>query len=120
MTTPIRADQDPTPDDRSLAALLAAYARRASDGTLASLTTVGLAGSLAVALLAPAWWRVLPLLILATAFGAWGIADRERLGSRARQRFFALVRGIALVVGAIAGILVAIAVMAPALGTWIS
>lgn len=120
MTTPVRADHDPSPDDRSLAALVAAHARRTSDGVLASLTAGGLAGSLAIAILAPSWWRVLPVLALAMAFGAWGIADRERLGSPGRQRFFALVRGIALLVGAIAGILIAIAIMAPALGTWIS
>ena len=120
MTTPVRADRDPAPDDRSLAALVAALARRASDGALAGLTAGGLVGSLAVALFAPSWWRLLPLLFLATAFGAWGIADRERAGSPARQRFFTFVRGAALLVGAIAGILIAIAIMAPALGTWIS
>jgi hypothetical protein len=120
MTSPVRADRDPSPDDRSLAALLAACARRASDGALAGLAAGGLTASLAIGLLAPSWWRVLPILILAMAFGAWGIADRERSGSTGRQRFFAVIRGIALLVGAIAGILIAIAIMAPALGTWIS
>ncbi|HZO17544.1 MAG TPA: hypothetical protein VFB46_01060 [Gemmatimonadaceae bacterium] len=109
--------------DVTLAALLAARARRASDGRLALNAGGGLlAAALALALRPPVW----PLVIAAGscffAYGAWGITDRalhERAADAREAGPLRVLRGAAVVVGILSALAVGGLVMAVALGNWI-
>ncbi len=91
--------RSPAPDTRTLGDLIAALARRTPDGVLVACTAVGVAGTAAIGLLLrPVWWLT-PLLLGTAAFGAWGIADRERSALGARRVVFRVVRGVAVIVG---------------------
>jgi hypothetical protein len=104
---------------------LAARARATSDGALAVAVIGGLAATLAVAIWHPFAWRVLGSFgICATAFGAWGIADRE-LGERSTTSgasvvVLRFVRAGSVVVGSCAALLAVLVMLGGALGTWIS
>jgi hypothetical protein len=63
-------------EGETLFELLAAQARRTSDGRLALSVAIGLVGVSAILLLHPSWWRLVLPLISVAAFGAWGMLDR--------------------------------------------
>jgi hypothetical protein len=107
-------------EGRTLFELLTALLQRVSDGQLVAACATGLAGVAVIVLLRPSWWRLaLPLIVLG-AFGAWGIAERERNARGARRVAAALVRVVAILAAGAAAFATVIAVMSVALGTWIS
>lgn len=117
---------DSTHDDREhVFALVAALARRASDGQLVAAAATGIAAAAVVGLARPTWWFVaLPLLCLGS-FGIWGIAERTAAERAARmgptfggRRALAGVRMTAAVIGTLAGALTLLALAAMAVGTW--
>lgn len=108
-----------------LFAVLAARARRASDGMLATLTAVG--GVTAVALLAirPRWWMYALVPVAAGAFGLWGILERglaehgpERSARYARA--IGAAQWLTIAAGTIATIVTAFAVLGILVGPFIS
>lgn len=112
-----------TEPDVTLVTLLAARARRASDGRLALNAGGGLiAGALALALRPPVW----PLVVAAgscfVAYGAWGITDRalhERADNARRVGPLRVLRAATVVAGILSVLAVGGLVMAAALGNWI-
>ncbi len=116
------------PDQRTLPALLAERARRASDARLALDVGGGVLAATAALWLRPPGWALLVAAALCfAAFGGWGIADRavrERpadahASSRALLALRA-ARATAAVLGALAGLALALLLFTLALGTWIS
>jgi hypothetical protein len=114
------------PDQRTLPALLAQRARRASDARLALNVAGGVLATAAALWLRPPGWAL--LVAAATcfaAFGAWGIADRA-IGERpddddgSSLRALRAARGGAAVIGALAALALGLLVFTLALGTWIS
>jgi hypothetical protein len=114
---------DRAPGNDDLFHALAARARAASDGSLVLAVILGLAATLGIALWRPvAWLLLVSLGVVAAAFGAWGIADRE-LADHSRGISATLLRGVRLlsvVVGACAASVAALKVLGAVLGTWIS
>lgn len=116
-----------TDDGESLFAVVAQLARRASDGQLVAASAVGIASAAIIGLALPAWWLLaLPLLCIGS-FGIWGIAERTSAEREARvgpgyvgRRTLAGVRITAAVIGTLAGALTLLALVARAIGTWIS
>ena len=107
-------------EGRTLFELVTALLQRASDGQLVAACATGLAGVAVILLLRPSWWRLtLPLIVLG-AFGAWGIAERERDARGVRRGAATLVRIVAILAAAAAAIATVLAMMSVALGTWIS
>ena|SRR6476469_476613 len=119
-------DKQSAPDEPpSLYAMLAVGARKASDVTLAGLAAVG--GVTAVALIAvrPHWWTYALLPIVAGSFGLWGILEREiseRGANRSARydRIITAIQWLAVVIGTLAAIVTAFAVLGILLGTIIS
>ena len=93
---------------------------RASDTELATCVVAGLLGSALVLLLAPSWWRALPALVLLSAVGAWGIAERERERGGRGGAVFTLVRGTAVLASLVAAATLFLIFMRATLGRWIS
>ena len=125
MTEPdVRSHDD---DGENIFAVAAALARRATDGQLVIAAGVGIASAAVVGLARPGWWLLaLPLLAIGS-FGIWGIAERTsaerlaRLGpSFAGHRALTGVRVAAAIIGTLAATLTLLALVARALGTWIS
>ncbi len=117
-------EPDSVRSGRRLPELLAARARRASDVRL-SLNAAG--GLIAAAVIAagrpPLWPALLPAAVCFLAYGIWGITDRalgDVVGSPATAGGLRVLRGIAAVAGFGAGIALLFAVLALALGQWIS
>ena len=116
-----------TDDGENLFALVARVARHATDGQLVIAAAVGIASAALIGLVRPSWWFIaLPLLCIGS-FGIWGIAERtsaeraQRLGPMfGGRRTLAGVRITAAVIGTLAGSLALLALLARALGTWIS
>jgi hypothetical protein len=118
---------DTQPD---LFALWQRTARRATDGRLVACVAGGLVsiGGWVIAMLLGAesafrlWPGILPA-VLVTAFGVWGIADRElseQRGPRVAQPLLMVVRwAAALAAGSVAAIS-ALLFLRAMLGTWIS
>lgn len=109
----------------SLPELLAHRARHASDARLALDAIAGTLAALAASLLRPPGWVALLAAALCFAtYGAWGILDRElveRTAIRpALSRVLRAGRASAAAVGALAALTLILAVVALALGTWIS
>ena len=113
--------------DASLREFLAQRARSSSVARLA----VDLLVALAVASATLLWWRppnnflILSICVALGAYGAWGLADRVRLGSTAQTRPYlknALdgLCGVLTAAGIVAGAAILYGVWALALGTWIS
>ena len=114
-------------DGESVFALAAQLARRASDGQLVGAAAIGIASAAIVGLVRPSWWFVALPLLCVGSFGIWGVAERtaaerqQRLGPTfSGRRALAAVRIIAAVTGTIAGAMVLLAIVARAIGTWIS
>jgi hypothetical protein len=104
----------------TLGALVTSWTRRANDESLATLVVFGIVGTLLVALLAPSWWRLAPLLLLMASAGGWGIAERERGHGGRRRRIAGVVRALAVLTGLVAVLGGVLAFMGLALGRWIS
>ena len=112
-------------NDASLPQLLATRARQASDGRLVLDTVLGM-----VAALASTWWHGPGWIVLSSAalcffaFGVWGIADRElgeqRIHSAGKTRVLHATRVAATAVGALSAVMLALSVLAIALGRMIS
>ena len=112
------------PDD-DLFHALATRARATSDGWLVLAVVGGSTATLIIAVLRPTAWLVIASLGVCTAaFGAWGIADRELAEScGARSISVVVLRGVrvlSVALGVCAAIGAALALLAAALGTWIS
>ena len=103
---------------------LAVRARATSDGRLALAVMGGFATTLSMAVWRPAGWLIIGGVGLCTAaFGAWGIADRELAESCAARSISVVLRGVrvlSVALGVCAAIGAALALLAAALGTWIS
>ena len=117
--------------EESLLAVLAGAARRKSDGVLAAWAGAGALAAVVIVVALPGWWTLLLLAIGASAFGGWGIVDRELAElSRAdatsppapvrRGRALGIARTLLAVVGLSAGAAALLMLFAGALGTWIS
>ena len=114
-------------EGENIFALVAQLARRATDGQLVIAAAVGIASAALIGLAWPGWWLLaLPLLCIGS-FGIWGIAERTAAERLARlgpsvpgYRALAGVRVAAAIVGTLAGVLTLLALVARALGTWIS
>jgi hypothetical protein len=105
--------------EETLAAVVSARARRATDGQLVVAVAVGLTSAVAIGIFWPGWWRLaLPLVSLA-AFGVWGIADRSAgRPAGASQRVLAALRWTAVVIGTLSIVTFVLALTATAIGTW--
>ena len=124
MTEPDVRSRD---EGENIFSVVAALARRATDGQLVLAATTGIASAALIGLVRPTlWFLALPLLCVGS-FGVWGIAERTtaervaRLGpSFPGQRALAGVRAAAAAIGTLAGLLALLTLVARALGTWIS
>ena len=101
--------------------------RRASDGQLVLAAVVGIASAAAIGLVRPSLWFVALPLLCVGSFGVWGVAERTSAERYARlgpafvgRRTLAGIRVTAALVGTLAGLLALLAVVARAIGTWIS
>lgn len=121
-------DPDRSRDEgENIFSVVAALARRATDGQLVLAATTGIGSAALIGLVRPTWWfPALPLLCVGS-FGVWGIAERTtaervaRLGpSFPGQRALAGVRAAAAAIGTLAGLLALLTLVARTLGTWIS
>lgn len=108
------------PVEPTLEVLVRSLTRRCPDALLVAMAVAGLTGSVALALLAPTWWRILPAFMLLAAAGSWGIAERERGSHGLRATAFAAVRALAVLASVGAAALLLLAFFGVALGTWIS
>ncbi len=109
----------------NLYALLAARARRASDGRLVTDAALGTVALGVAVFVHPHWWAVVMPFVSIGALGFWGIADRElaaaklSLASR-RHRALAIAKWTAVVVGTGAAVVAGAMFMVVAMGTIIS
>ena len=94
-------------DTRTLAELVAAAARRTSDGWLVACAVVGIAGVAAIAFFLRFIWWLTPVMLGIAAFGGWGIADRERAALGTRGAVFRGLRVAAMLVGGAAAAFIA-------------
>ena len=125
MTSPELRPRDD--DGENIFSLVAQLARHASDGQLVIAAAVGITAATIVGLVRPSLWFVaLPLLCLGS-FGVWGIAERTaaerltRLGPDfGGRRALTGVRVTAAVIGTLSAALALLALVARAIGTWIS
>ena len=117
-------DTVPRPD-ASLPEFLAARARHASDGALATCAGIGVfAVTAGVLWPLPAWYLVIAIGTCLLCFGAWGIADRE-LHERPEARGAAaaslrLVRIAATLAGFAAALFLMMSLLGKSLGRIIS
>jgi len=114
-------------EGENIFSVVAGLARRATDGQLVLAAATGIASAALIGLVRPTWWFLALPLLCVGSFGVWGIAERTtaeriaRLGpSFPGQRALAGVRAAAAAVGTLAGLLALLALVARALGTWIS
>ena len=124
-------DESSPRGEESLLAVLAGAARRKSDGALAVWAGAGALGAVVIGVALPGWWTLLMLAVGASAFGGWGIVDRElaegarmepgrSIMSAGRERSLRVARTMLAAVGMGAGIIALLVLFAGALGTWIS
>lgn len=118
--------RDTARPDATLPQMLATRARAASDGRLALDAAGGLLVAGAALVWRPAgWFFIAGAALCFAAFGIWGIADRE-LAERSSgsgsilPRALAVLRILAAAVGGLAAVALLGALLAVALGTWIS
>ena len=123
MTEPDRSRDE----GENIFSVVAGLARRATDGQLVLAAATGIASAALIGLVRPTWWFLALPLLCVGSFGVWGIAERTtaervaRLGpSFPGQRALAGVRAAAAAIGTLAGLLALLALVARALGTWIS
>jgi hypothetical protein len=112
--------------DANLPDALVARARAASDGRLALDVVCGLFVALAVIAWHPRLWLIpFSAAICFAAYGGWGIADRELrersdVAGALAIMTLRIVRSLAAAAGVIATATALFAVLAIALGNWIS
>ena len=112
--------------EAGVAELLAHRARSASDARLVLDAAGGIIAAAVVVAVRPTGWVILAAAALAfTAFGVWGIADRElseRLTRAPASRHATLraLRGAAVALGCLAAGVAALRILGIFLGTWIS
>jgi hypothetical protein len=115
------------PRDANLVEFLSTRARSASDGRLALDAGLGFLVTVVAVIWRLGGWHLIACVGLCfTAFGAWGIADRE-LRERGGPsvdgvglHLLRIGRGVAAGVGALAGALLLVSLLGMALGTWVS
>jgi hypothetical protein len=112
--------RSPAPDTRTLADIVASVARRMPDGVLVGCAAAGVLGVALIGLLLRSVWWLTPILLVAAAFGAWGIADRERAALGTRAAVFRVVRVIAALVGGAAAAFTAVMLFVLVIGPLIS
>lgn len=123
---PLRMVADTSPEPATLAEILTAVARRATDGQLLAMTITGLAGSVVLEeLLGRQGWLAAAGALAVGSYGAWAIADRElnerwsRPGARGpgivALRF---ARATSAVVATLAVVALLATVFIPILGLW--
>ncbi len=112
--------RSPTPDTRTLGDLVAAAVRRTPDGVLVLCAALGVIGVALVGLLLRSVWWLTPLFLGAAAFGAFGIADRERAALGARSAGYRVLRVVAVTVGAAAATFAAVMLFMLVVGRLIS
>lgn len=110
----------PLPDTRTLGELVASLARRASDGLLVACAALGVAGVAVIGFVVRPVWYLTPLMLGLAAFGAWGIADRERFALGARGMVFQAIRGVAILLGVAAAASAAVTLFVVFVGGLIS
>ncbi|HEX6533009.1 MAG TPA: hypothetical protein VF041_00345 [Gemmatimonadaceae bacterium] len=110
--------------EHSLGVVLAARARRASDGRLAIDAAAGVVAIVAALIWRPPGWGLVAALAgCFLAFGAWGIADRSlvaRGGDAGAARLLGAVRAAAVVLGALSGVALLVIALGLGLGRMIS
>jgi hypothetical protein len=113
-------------DRETLWQFFAGRARRASDGSLAAKAALGLIVAIGALLWAGHGWALVASIALCfTAYGSWGILDRElgersATGSAGMTTLLRLCRALAAGIGVASAVATIFAAMALALGTWIS
>ncbi|HEX4936348.1 MAG TPA: hypothetical protein VFV33_24370 [Gemmatimonadaceae bacterium] len=111
------------PTDReepTLATLLAALSRRLPEWGLEAMMIGGLAITAAILFFDPPWWRVVSLFTLLSAFGAWGIGERERGAVGKRGLVFTAMRTVAGLAAGASLVVIVLLFFRTFLGTWIS
>lgn len=112
--------------EASLVDVLVARARAASDGRLVADAIGGLVTALGFAFWHPSGWLIpFGAAISLTAFGAWGVADREiterSTGTGVRWvPLLRFVKGLAVAAGAFGAGIACFTALGLVLGTWIS
>jgi len=91
------AASPPAPVRETVYDLIAAWARGASRRRLTAWTAVGFAGAVPAVLFAGRWWFLGMALLAMGATGAWGLL-------RGESRLARMARGVAILVGTLAGI----------------
>jgi len=112
--------RSPAPDTRTLGDVVAGLARRTPDAALVVCVVTGVVGTALIAILLRAVWWLTPVVLLAAAFGTWGIADRERGALGARGTVFRFLRVLAALVGGAAAAFAAVTLFALIVGPLIS
>jgi len=108
-------DVEPT-----LGALLSSLSQRIPDWGLVAMAIGGLVTSVGILLVSPPWWRVVVVPALLSAFGAWGMGERERATAGPRSSVYVVLRAIAAVAAFAALAVLVLEFFGHALGTWIS
>ncbi|MEP7066850.1 MAG: hypothetical protein ABI889_12505 [Gemmatimonadota bacterium] len=108
-----------------LFAILAARARRTSDGVLATLAGLGGVASIALIAARPSWWAFAMPLVSAGTFGLWGILERATAERGApRSAVYDRATGVAqwtlAAIGTVCAIVTVFALLGFFLGTIIS
>ncbi|HPV76001.1 MAG: hypothetical protein IPF87_21990 [Gemmatimonadetes bacterium] len=107
-------------NEPTLAVLLASLSRRVPDWGLVAMAVGGLVTTAAILLFDPPWWRIVTVSALLSAFGAWGIGERERGATGTRGMVFAVMRSVAAVASAGTLVILVLQFFGTVLGTWIS
>ena len=106
--------------------LLAARARRESDGRLATDAAFGSIALITAPFLPTLWWALACPVVVVGAYGVWGLADRHMDvedpadALSARRDVLTGIKHIAVVVGTGAAALAMWGFMRAAIGNWIS
>jgi hypothetical protein len=123
----------PTPEpeartDPNIFQVLAARARRASDGRLALDASVGVVAAASLPFVRPLLWGLVLPFVVVGAYGLWGIADRELSAETlapdrpvsSKRDVLVFLRRLAVVLGTAAAVVGAALFMVMALGDFIS
>ena len=130
----VQSAPPPDPETRSeptIFQVLAARARRASDGRLALDASVGVVALLSLPFVRPLLWGLVLPFVVVGAYGLWGIADRELTAEHSappapdaqpsrKRGVLVFLRRLALVVGTGAAVVGAALFMVMVLGDFIS
>lgn len=117
--------ETPTPGtvkrELTLPELMSVMAQRVSFTAALWVCAVGVVGLVAVLLLVPSWWRLALVCLAAACFGAWTMADHERLeGATQLAARWRALQGVSFGVGVVTMFTLFLALLSSALGLWIS